>query len=71
MRKDSVAQLLRALPEPSTAVVEAVIAEADARRLAVYLVGGPVRDLLLGRDVGDVDLIVEQGRDDRDPLEIL
>ncbi|MDH3211086.1 MAG: hypothetical protein OEM05_01250 [Myxococcales bacterium] len=71
MREVSAAHFLAALPEACAAVVAAVIAEADARRLAVYLVGGPVRDLLLGRDVGDVDLIVEQGGDGRDPLEIL
>jgi tRNA nucleotidyltransferase (CCA-adding enzyme) len=53
---------LDALPGAAAALVGAVIAAADARRLAVYVVGGPVRDLLLSRDVGDVDLIVE-GRD--------
>jgi tRNA nucleotidyltransferase/poly(A) polymerase len=69
VRKASIASLLRAVSEPTAALVEAVIAEADARRLAVYLVGGPVRDLLLGRGVGDVDLIVE-GRSDGDALEV-
>jgi tRNA nucleotidyltransferase (CCA-adding enzyme) len=32
---------------------------ADERLIAVYLVGGPVRDFLLRRGVGDVDLVVE------------
>ena len=67
MRKASAAQLLRALPGPTAALVEAVISEADARGLALYLVGGPVRDFLLGRGVGDVDLIVE-GRSGGDAL---
>jgi tRNA nucleotidyltransferase (CCA-adding enzyme) len=34
---------------------------ADARGAAVYLVGGPVRDWLLGRPLRDVDLAVEPG----------
>jgi tRNA nucleotidyltransferase (CCA-adding enzyme) len=32
---------------------------AEARRLSVYLVGGPLRDLLLGRPSLDIDLTVE------------
>jgi tRNA nucleotidyltransferase (CCA-adding enzyme) len=53
-------EVLRAVPEEAAVVVRAVLKEADARRLAVYLVGGPVRDLLLGREVADVDLIVAE-----------
>ena len=41
------------------ALVEAVLREAERRDLAVYLVGGPVRDLLLGQALRDVDLIVD------------
>jgi tRNA nucleotidyltransferase (CCA-adding enzyme) len=52
------AEVLRAIPEQAASLVRGVLKEADARRLAVYLVGGPVRDLLLGREVTDVDLVV-------------
>lgn len=51
---------LRALPPEALLLVEAVIESADRSGQAVYLVGGPVRDLLLGRAVRDVDLIVEE-----------
>jgi tRNA nucleotidyltransferase (CCA-adding enzyme) len=54
------AEVLGAVPEHAAALVRSVLKEADARRLAVYLVGGPVRDLLLGREVADVDLIVAE-----------
>jgi tRNA nucleotidyltransferase (CCA-adding enzyme) len=40
-------------------LVEAVLAAADSRGLAVYAVGGPVRDLLLGLRIRDIDLLVE------------
>jgi tRNA nucleotidyltransferase (CCA-adding enzyme) len=36
-----------------------VVGEAERKGVAVHLVGGPVRDLLLGRPLRDVDLIVE------------
>jgi tRNA nucleotidyltransferase (CCA-adding enzyme) len=54
------AEVLRAVPEEAATLVRAVLKEADARRLSVYLVGGPVRDLVLGREVADVDLIVAE-----------
>jgi tRNA nucleotidyltransferase (CCA-adding enzyme) len=53
--------LLEALPSPSRTAVEALLAVATRRELAVHLVGGPVRDFLLGRAVHDSDLIVEDG----------
>jgi tRNA nucleotidyltransferase (CCA-adding enzyme) len=59
MRRPALAETLRALPAPCQPLLQAVLAAADARELRVYLVGGPVRDLLLGRPVRDVDLIVE------------
>jgi tRNA nucleotidyltransferase (CCA-adding enzyme) len=59
MRSASTTELLRELPESAAALVGAVLAAADERRIAVYLVGGPVRDFLLRRGVGDVDLVVE------------
>lgn len=52
-------EVLKALPESATPLVVRLLAEADERRMAVYLVGGPVRDWLLGRGVVDVDLLVE------------
>jgi tRNA nucleotidyltransferase (CCA-adding enzyme) len=39
-------------------LVEAVLRSAERRQVAVYLVGGPVRDLLLERAIRDVDLVV-------------
>jgi tRNA nucleotidyltransferase (CCA-adding enzyme) len=51
--------LRRALPREVAALLDAVLAEAERRRLAVWLVGGPVRDLLLGRALRDVDLAIE------------
>jgi tRNA nucleotidyltransferase/poly(A) polymerase len=45
---------------PAVAVLlDALVAEAERRDVALHLVGGPVRDLLLGRPLRDVDLIVE------------
>ena len=40
-------------------LLDAVLAEAERSDVAVHLVGGPVRDLLLGRPLRDIDLIVE------------
>jgi len=55
----SAGDVLRALPEACVPLVEGVLAVAERHRAAVYLVGGPVRDFLLGRAVLDVDLVVE------------
>jgi tRNA nucleotidyltransferase (CCA-adding enzyme) len=49
----------RALPPAVAPLVEAVVAEAERREIAVWLVGGPVRDLLLRRPLRDVDLVIE------------
>ena len=51
--------LLRELPPAEAAAVLAVVAEAERRSLRLYLVGGPVRDWLLGRPLRDADLLVE------------
>lgn len=51
--------LLEALPPASRSAVERLISVATQRGLAVHMVGGPVRDFLLGRAVRDADLIVE------------
>jgi tRNA nucleotidyltransferase (CCA-adding enzyme) len=59
MKRPSPAELLRGLPEGAASLVRGVLGEADSRRLRVYLVGGPVRDWLMGRPIRDVDLIVD------------
>lgn len=45
-----------ALPPEERSTVRALVGLAARRRLLLYLVGGPVRDLLLGRPSLDVDL---------------
>jgi len=64
LRAPDHSQVLTSLPEAAAALVQGLIEAADQRQLAVYLVGGPVRDLLLGRPVADVDLVVEDGAAD-------
>jgi hypothetical protein len=59
MRRPALTEVLGSLPEASEALVRAVLEQADAHGVCVHLVGGPVRDLLLGRAVHDVDLLVE------------
>jgi len=51
----------QALSHETEALLAGVIEAADSRGLAIYAVGGPVRDLLLGRPIHDVDLLVETG----------
>lgn len=53
-------EVLDALPRAARPLVLQVLRAADARDLRVYLVGGPVRDHLLGRVLRDVDLTVER-----------
>jgi tRNA nucleotidyltransferase (CCA-adding enzyme) len=47
-----------ALTESTSALLGVVLAAADAQGSEVYAVGGPVRDLLLGQPVRDLDLVV-------------
>jgi tRNA nucleotidyltransferase (CCA-adding enzyme) len=47
------------LPPDARRAVEAVIASADAAGLPAYLVGGPLRDLLLDAASLDIDISVE------------
>lgn len=49
----------RVLPPAVGGLVAAVTAEAERRGVALWLVGGPVRDLLLRRPLRDVDLLLE------------
>lgn len=59
MRRQGPGELVAALPPPLAELVRRVVEAADARALPVYVVGGPVRDWLLGRAVRDLDLVVE------------
>ncbi len=65
MSPSRTAALLQALPPGESDTVRAVVAEAERRSLPLFLVGGPVRDWLLGRPLRDADLIVAP-RDDCD-----
>jgi tRNA nucleotidyltransferase (CCA-adding enzyme) len=59
MVKLPLSQVFRALPPATLPIVEAIVEGAERRGVSVYLVGGPVRDILLGRSIADVDLIIE------------
>ena len=59
MKEAGADAFLRAVPQALEPLLRAVLAAADARGLAVYAVGGPVRDWLLARGIADLDLIVE------------
>jgi tRNA nucleotidyltransferase (CCA-adding enzyme) len=51
--------MLRRLPRRFHPILSAARAVARTRRLRIYLAGGAVRDLRLGRPIADVDLVVE------------
>src|SRR5882672_9924440 len=51
--------LLSLLDEQSLNLVKAAGALAASRREKAYIVGGPVRDLLLKKQVLDLDIVVE------------
>jgi len=57
-RAPGAAALRRALPPRLWACIQRVVAAAEAQEAQVFLVGGPVRDLLLGRPLRDADLTV-------------
>jgi tRNA nucleotidyltransferase (CCA-adding enzyme) len=59
MKRLGEAELLRSLPAPAKALLQALLAAADARGVALYLVGGPVRDLLMSLPLRDLDLVGE------------
>jgi len=48
-----------AIPEATADLLMRVVQKATSRNDRLHLVGGPVRDLLLGRAISDVDLMVE------------
>jgi len=59
VRRPAPAEVLSGLPDASAELVRRLLGAADARSDSVFLVGGPVRDWLLGRGLRDVDLLVE------------
>jgi tRNA nucleotidyltransferase (CCA-adding enzyme) len=52
---------LAVLPNPQRRALDIVKGVAEEKGCRPYLVGGPVRDLLLGRQVIDIDLTLEDG----------
>lgn len=64
MTAPSPTDVMGAVPETTARLMRSVLDLAEARGMSVYLVGGPVRDLLLGRPVLDVDLLVEPSAGD-------
>ncbi len=53
-------EVLEAIPSGQARIFERVAQTAAQRGQALYLVGGPVRDLLLARPIRDLDLLVEE-----------
>jgi tRNA nucleotidyltransferase (CCA-adding enzyme) len=51
--------ILAAVPDATAALLLRIVRIAAARETPIHLVGGPVRDLLLERELVDVDLVVE------------
>src|SRR5215216_3612090 len=60
MKNQNFAELLKgSLGENRFRLLQLVVEEATQRDLPLYVVGGAVRDLVLGRPLNDFDLIVE------------
>lgn len=59
MAEDLISLLQSHLPPQQRTALDAVRTAAEAAGVAIYLVGGGVRDLLLGRPQVDLDLVVE------------
>ena len=62
MQKDDVLRLMRdpnLLPSEKQVLLSNIAAQAAAMDMPCYIVGGFVRDLLLGQPVNDLDVIVE------------
>ena len=53
-------EVLEAVPAGHATLLERVAQTAAARGTALFLVGGPVRDLLLARPLRDLDLLIEE-----------
>ena len=58
-QKDMAAILKKQLPERIFVFLQQVGAIADSLKYNAYLVGGPVRDVLLNRNNMDVDIVIE------------
>lgn len=58
-RRDVIALLEQAFSETLLALMRRISREAHAMGFVPYFVGGLVRDLLLGGDIVDVDLVIE------------
>jgi len=58
-REDTLRRLQAALAPGMWRLVEAVARQAQQQRVGLYIVGGFVRDLLLGQPTHDLDLVVE------------
>jgi len=59
MSRDFISQLEQRLSSESLALIQRAGALAAEHQLGIYLVGGVVRDILLGRANSDLDLVVE------------
>ena len=57
----SLEEILAAVPDETGALLSRIAQVAAARKTAIHLVGGPVRDLLLERELVDVDLVPAVG----------
>ena len=54
-----IGKLREGVPAPARSLLDQLIKLADGRGLPVYLVGGPLRDLLLDRPSLDLDIAIE------------
>jgi len=61
MKFPGASEFRKALEPDTAALLDSVLDAAESRGLAIYAVGGPVRDLLLGKAIHDVDLLLETG----------
>lgn len=60
MKADITDRIIHGLPGPVMGIIEAVGLAASRSRQRLYLVGGIVRDILLGRESNDIDIMAEK-----------
>ena len=58
-RSLSLDEILSSLPDTTAELLLRVVRAGESLGTPIHLVGGPIRDLLLGRSLVDVDLVVE------------